>query len=203
VVPKRGRLELLCRDNATASGAPSRLRWQRGRARRLEGEVEEDGAASVTVTAAQAYHMGRYVCVNNSTLEHSSIYVYVKGGCFLRWRRVHVCVASYRHTVISLPSSSDPQNAFQRTMVNVILVRAGENCTIPCLVTDPEVTLLALEACDGRPLPPGMSYHSDPQRGVTISSARKEYEGCFVCVGQLDGVKVTSSQYTVDVRLGK
>uniref|UniRef100_A0A8C2YXM3 Platelet-derived growth factor receptor-like protein n=1 Tax=Cyclopterus lumpus TaxID=8103 RepID=A0A8C2YXM3_CYCLU len=175
VVPKRGRLELRCRDNATASGAPSRLRWQRGRARRLEGEVEEGRAASVTVSAAQAYHMGRYVCVNNSTLEHSSVYVYVK----------------------------DPQNAFQRTMVNGILVREGENCTIPCLVTDPEVTLLALEACDGRPLPPGVSYHSDPQRGITIRSVRKEYEGCFVCVGQLAGVKVTSSQYTVDVRLGK
>ncbi|XP_068448220.1 KIT proto-oncogene, receptor tyrosine kinase b [Clinocottus analis] len=173
VVPKRGRLELRCRDNATASGAPSSLRWQRERARRLEGEVEEGAAASVTVAAAQAYHMGRYVCVNNSTLEHSSVYVYVK----------------------------DPQNAFQRTMVNVILVREGENCTIPCLVTDPEVTLLALETCDGRPLPPGLSYRSDPQRGVTISTARKEYEGCFVCVGRLAGVKVTSSQYTVDVRL--
>ncbi|XP_049901281.1 KIT proto-oncogene, receptor tyrosine kinase b isoform X3 [Epinephelus moara] len=173
VVPKRGKLELRCHDNATTSGAPSRLRWQRERGRRLEGEVEDGGVVYVKVSAAQAYHMGRYVCVNNNTLEHSSIYVYVK----------------------------DPQNAFQRTMVNVILVRAGENCTIPCLVTDPEVTLLALETCDGQPLPSGMSYRSNLQRGVIISNVRKEYEGCFVCVGQLGGVKVTSSQYTVDVRL--
>ncbi|KAM9362596.1 KIT proto-oncogene, receptor tyrosine kinase b [Symphorus nematophorus] len=173
VVPKRGRLELRCHDNATMSGTPSRLRWQRERARRLEGEVEEGGEAYVKVSSAQVYHMGRYVCVNNSTLEHSSIYVYVK----------------------------DPQNPFQRTMVNVILVRAAENCTIPCLVTDPEVTLLALETCDGGPLPSGMSYHSNLQRGVIISDVRKEYEGCYVCVGQLDGVKVMSSQYTVDVRL--
>ncbi|XP_054461281.1 KIT proto-oncogene, receptor tyrosine kinase b [Anoplopoma fimbria] len=173
VVPKRGRLELRCHDNATTPGALSGLRWQRERARRLEGEVEEGGAAYVKVAAAQAYHMGRYVCINNSTLEHTSIYVYVK----------------------------DSQNAFQRTMVNVILVRAGENCTIPCPVTDPEVTLLALETCDGRPLPPGLSYWGNLQRGVTISNVRKEYEGCFVCVGQLAGVKVTSSQYTVDVRL--
>lgn len=99
--------------------------------------------------------------------------------------------------------SSDPQNAFQRTMVNVILVREGENCTLPCLVTDPEVTLLALEMCDRGPLPSGMSYHSNHQRGVIISNVRKEYDGCFVCVGQLDGAKVTSIQYTVDVRLGK
>ncbi|XP_036972148.1 KIT proto-oncogene, receptor tyrosine kinase b isoform X2 [Acanthopagrus latus] len=173
VVPKRGRLELHCHDNATASGAPSKLRWQRERARRPEGEVEEGGVAYIRVPAVQVYHMGRYVCVNNSTLEHRSIYVYVK----------------------------DPQNAFQRTMVNVILVRAGENCTIPCLVTDPEVSRLALETCDGRPLPSGMSFRSHLQRGVIISNVRKEYEGCYVCVGQLDGVKVTSSQYTVDVRL--
>uniref|UniRef100_A0A8C4GSM8 receptor protein-tyrosine kinase n=1 Tax=Dicentrarchus labrax TaxID=13489 RepID=A0A8C4GSM8_DICLA len=77
----------------------------------------------------------------------------------------------------------------------------SENCTIPCLVTDPEVNLLALETCDGRPLPSGMSYRSNPQRGVIIGNVRKEYEGCYVCVGLLGGVKVTSSQYTVDVRL--
>ncbi|KAI3353268.1 hypothetical protein L3Q82_019803, partial [Scortum barcoo] len=173
VVPKRGKLELRCHDNATMSGTPSRLRWQREKPRRLEGEVEEGGVAYIKVSAAQSYHTGRYMCVNNSTLEHSSIYVYVK----------------------------DPLNAFQRTMVNVILVRAGENYTIPCLVTDPEVTLLALETCDGRPLPYGMTFHSDLQRGVIISNVRKEYEGCYVCVGQLGGVKVTSSQYTMDVRL--
>lgn len=87
-------------------------------------------------------------------------------------------------------------------MVNVILVRAGENCTIPCLVTDPEVNNLALETCDGRPLPFGMRYYSNLQRGIIIRNTRKEYEGCYVCVGQLSGVKVNSSQYTVDVRLG-
>ncbi|XP_008315263.1 KIT proto-oncogene, receptor tyrosine kinase b [Cynoglossus semilaevis] len=173
VVPKRGKLELRCHDNSTTPGATPSVRWQWERARKLEGEVEEGGVAYVKVPSVQAFHMGRYVCVNNSTLEHSSIYVYVK----------------------------DSQNAFQRTMVNVILVRAGENCTIPCLVTDPEVSLLALETCDGRPLPSDMSYHSNPQRGVVISDVRKEYEGCYVCVGRLQGLKVTSNQYTMDVRL--
>uniref|UniRef100_A0A3P8U7H3 receptor protein-tyrosine kinase n=1 Tax=Amphiprion percula TaxID=161767 RepID=A0A3P8U7H3_AMPPE len=173
VVPKRGKLELRCHDNTTTSGAPWGLRWQREKARRIEGEVEEGGVAYVRVPVVHAYHMGRYVCINNSTMEHSSIYVYVK----------------------------DPLNAFQRTMVNSILVRTGENCTIPCLVTDPEVALLALETCDGRPMPSGMSYTGNPQRGVIINSARKEYEGCYVCVGQLGGVRVVSSQYTVDVRL--
>lgn len=88
-------------------------------------------------------------------------------------------------------------------MVDNILVRQGENCTIPCLVTDPEVTLLALRTCDGRPLPSGLSYRGDLQRGVVVSDMRKEYEGCYVCVGQLGGEAVTSNEYTVDVRLGK
>ncbi|XP_061535634.1 KIT proto-oncogene, receptor tyrosine kinase b isoform X2 [Phycodurus eques] len=173
VVPKRGRLELYCHDDATRPGATSRLRWQREKARRLEGEAQEGGVAVVKVPAVQAYHMGRYVCVNNSTLERTSIYVYV----------------------------NDPVNAFQRTMVNVILVREGENCTIPCLVTNPEVTLPALQTCDGRPLPSAMSYWTHHEQGVVIGNARKEFEGCYVCVGQLGADKVTSSRYTVDVRL--
>lgn len=166
-------MELRCHDNATTSGTPSRLKWLRERGRRLEGEVEEGGATLVKVSSVQPYHMGRYVCVNNNTMEHSSIYVYVK----------------------------DPQNVFQRTIVNIILERAGENCVIPCLVTDPKVSHLALEACDGQPLPSGMKYHSNMQRGIIISNVRKTYEGCYVCVGRLGGVKVVSSQYTVDVLL--
>ncbi|XP_061883321.1 mast/stem cell growth factor receptor kita-like isoform X1 [Entelurus aequoreus] len=168
VVPKRGRLELHCHDNASASG----LRWQRDKARRLEGEAEEGGVAVVKVAAVQPYHMGRYVCVNNSTRESSSIYVYVK----------------------------DPAHAFQRTMVSVILVRAGENCTIPCLVTDPHVTLLALHTCDGRPLPSAMKYWTQREEGVTVGNAQKDFEGCYVCVGRRGDLNLTSGHYTLDVR---
>uniref|UniRef100_A0A665TG42 receptor protein-tyrosine kinase n=1 Tax=Echeneis naucrates TaxID=173247 RepID=A0A665TG42_ECHNA len=172
VVPKRGKLELRCHDNATTRGTPSSLRWQRERARRLEGEVEEGGVAYVKVPSVQAFHMGRYVCVNNSTLEHSSIYVYVKG------------------VLVKRQVACDFMCAGQIKC---------ENCTIPCLVTDPDVTLLALETCEGRPLPSGMSYYSNLQRGVIISNVRKEYEGCYVCVGQLGGLKVMSTQYSVDM----
>ncbi|XP_029706084.1 KIT proto-oncogene, receptor tyrosine kinase b isoform X2 [Takifugu rubripes] len=173
VVPRRGRLELRCHDDATSPAAPSSLKWLRERGRRLEGEGQEGGAASITVAAAQPYHMGRYTCVNNSTREHSSIYVYVKDG----------------------------PNVFQRTIVNNILERAGENGVIPCLVTDPEVSRLTLETCDGRPLPSGMKYHGHLQRGVIISSVRKQYEGCYVCVAQLGGHVAASSPYTLDVLL--
>ncbi|KAK6324478.1 hypothetical protein J4Q44_G00038200 [Coregonus suidteri] len=117
--------------------------------------------------------MGRYTCINNNTKERSSIYVFVK----------------------------DPQSPFQRSMVNGILVRVGEDLTLPCLVTDPDVTLVTLQTCDLHPVPSDLHYHTDPQRGVVIGNARKEYEGCYVCVGELGGATVRSSQYTVDIRL--
>lgn len=79
-MPKRGKLELRCHDNSTVSGAATRLRWLWEKARRLEGGVEEDGVALVRVSSALPYHMGRYICVNDVTREHSSIFVYVKGG---------------------------------------------------------------------------------------------------------------------------
>lgn len=201
VVPNGQKLELRCHDNVTTSGAPSSLRWQRERSRRLDEETDEGGVVSVRVTAVQSYHMGRYVCVNNSTVEHSSIYVYVKGQCSCKGENVKVTLLKSTPTCPSC--LADPLNAFQRTIVNNILVKAGENCVIPCLVTDPEVTGLDLETCDGRPLPSGMRYHSNRQRGVVVGSAGKEYEGCYVCVGQLAGVKVKSGEYTVDVQLGE
>lgn len=80
VVPKRGKLELRCHDNSTVSGPATRLRWLWEKTRRLEGGVEEDGVALVRVSSALPYHMGRYICINNVTQEHSSIFVYVKGG---------------------------------------------------------------------------------------------------------------------------
>uniref|UniRef100_A0A669E0U4 receptor protein-tyrosine kinase n=1 Tax=Oreochromis niloticus TaxID=8128 RepID=A0A669E0U4_ORENI len=173
VVPKRGKLELRCYDNATTSGAPPRLRWYRDKSRKLDGEVQEGNVAFVKLSATQLNHMGRYICVNNITLEQSSIYVYVK----------------------------DPYNAFLHIMINIKLVREGDSCTIPCLVTDPEVTHLGLETCDGRPLPSGMRYKSDLQEGITINNIQKEYDGCYVCVGLLHGVKVMSSKYNLEVRL--
>ncbi|KAK7930014.1 hypothetical protein WMY93_006409 [Mugilogobius chulae] len=173
VVPKGGKLELRCHENTTLSGTSQPgLRWQSDTVRRLEGEVKEGAVVYVKVPSAQALHMGRYVCINNNTLEHSSIYVYVK----------------------------DSQNIFQRTMVNVILVRVGEPITFPCLVTDPSVTNLTLETCDGQPLPSGVKYQRNLLRGIVISTAQKEFAGCYVCVGKLAGERVVSMSYTLDVR---
>ncbi|XP_062864554.1 KIT proto-oncogene, receptor tyrosine kinase b [Trichomycterus rosablanca] len=117
--------------------------------------------------------MGRYTCQNTQTGERSSIYVYVK----------------------------DLESAFVRSMMKGLLVREGEDCTLPCLVTDPAVTRLSLLTCSGVAPPAGLSYSADPQRGVVIHNMTKAFEGCYMCTGDMGGVGVRSSQYDVDVRL--
>lgn len=88
-------------------------------------------------------------------------------------------------------------------MVNDLLVREGEHCTVPCLVTDPAVVNLSLHTCDGQPLPSGLSYSASTQRGILITNMSKEQEGCYVCAGNLGGTTVKSSQYIIEVRSGE
>lgn len=97
---------------------------------------------------------------------------------------------------------ADLENAFVRSMVNGLLVREGENCTIPCLVTDPAVNHLSLLTCTGTALPAGLTYITNPERGITIRNVSKAFDGCYVCAGQMDEKPVKSNQYTLDVRLG-
>lgn len=103
--------------------------------------------------------------------------------------------------LIFLPPT-DLESAFVRSMVNDLLVKEGEDCTLPCLVTDPAVTHLSLLTCSGTALPAGLSFSADPQRGAVIHNITKAFEGCYVCTGLMDGSTVKSSQYNVNVRRG-
>lgn len=87
-------------------------------------------------------------------------------------------------------------------MLNGLLAKEGEDCTFPCLVTDPAVSQLSLQTCSDSALPTGLTYIAHPQRGITIRNVSKAFEGCYVCAGQMDDVPVKSSQYNLDVRLG-
>ncbi|XP_051993223.1 mast/stem cell growth factor receptor kita-like [Xyrauchen texanus] len=170
VILKGGQLELRCHDDAEAS--TGKVRWLREKGRRIDGEREEVGASVIRLAFTQTHHMGRYTCENIQTGAKNSIYIYVK----------------------------DLGNAFVRSMVNGLLVREGEDCTLPCLVTDPAVSHLYLLTCAGSALPGGLNYTTHPQRGITIRNVSKAFEGCYICAGQMDGVPVQSSQYNLDVR---
>lgn len=109
---------------------------------------------------------------------------------------------SFLITHLFLLFLADLENAFVRSMVNGLLVREGQNCTIPCLVTDPAVNHLSLLTCTGTALPAGLTYITNPERGITIRNVSKAFDGCYVCAGQMDEKPVKSNQYTLDVRLG-
>ncbi len=68
----------------------------------------------------------------------------------------------------------------------------GEMTTLPCLATDPHMTDLHLQKCDGQPLPNSLRYSSSIETGITLEDVRKDFEGCYVCVGTLEGNTVKS-----------
>uniref|UniRef100_A0A8C1RQD6 receptor protein-tyrosine kinase n=1 Tax=Cyprinus carpio TaxID=7962 RepID=A0A8C1RQD6_CYPCA len=76
-----------------------------------------------------------------------------------------------------------------------------EMTTLPCLATDPRITDLHLQKCDGQPLPNSLRYSASIETGITLEDVRKDFEGCYVCVGTLEGNTVKSGQYQLNVRL--
>uniref|UniRef100_A0A9J7YNP9 Mast/stem cell growth factor receptor n=2 Tax=Cyprinus carpio TaxID=7962 RepID=A0A9J7YNP9_CYPCA len=150
----------------------SKVQWMREKGRKIEGGLEEDGASIILLTSTQVQHMGRYTCENTQTKEKSSIYIYVK----------------------------DLENPFVRSMLDGLLVREGEDGTLPCLVTDPAVNHLSLLTCGGSGLPAGLTYSAHPQKGITIKNVSRAFEGCYICAGEMDEKPVKSSPYNLGVR---
>ncbi|XP_048873959.1 mast/stem cell growth factor receptor kita isoform X1 [Brienomyrus brachyistius] len=139
----------------------------------MKGVEKTEGRVTFKISKAQVQHMGRYMCENRESREQASIYVFVK----------------------------DPKNAFRKTIMNNLLGKVGESCVIPCLATDPNLTDLQVVPCSGLPLPPGLEFSASIERGITVYNLRKDFEGCYVCTGQLNGRTETSIQYTLTVRL--
>ncbi|KAM6963200.1 mast/stem cell growth factor receptor kita [Aplochiton taeniatus] len=148
------------------------VRWQREDRPKVRGEERSAGASVLRVPRAQPLHMGRYICVEDSSGENSSIYVYVK----------------------------EPDNAFRKSLVFNILTRVGDSASIPCLATDPALVSLSLETCHGGSLVPGLHYTGSLEKGIIIYNTDKAYEGCYVCAGRLGDATVKSHRYDLTVR---
>uniref|UniRef100_A0A8C8GZL5 receptor protein-tyrosine kinase n=1 Tax=Oncorhynchus tshawytscha TaxID=74940 RepID=A0A8C8GZL5_ONCTS len=168
VIPLNAPFSLRCQGDQV-------MRWQREDRPKLRGEVRSNGASDLDIPKAQPVHMGRYICLEESSGEQSSVYVFVK----------------------------DPDNAFRKTMVFSILTRAGDSASIPCLATDPGVVNLSLEPCHGGALPTGLHYVASLERGMVIFDTQKAFEGCYICTGRLGSAHVKSHQYDLNVRPGK
>ncbi|XP_020348353.1 mast/stem cell growth factor receptor Kit isoform X1 [Oncorhynchus kisutch] len=165
VIPLNAPFSLRCQGDQV-------MRWQREDRPKLRGEVRSNGASDLDIPKAQPVHMGRYICLEESSGEQSSVYVFVK----------------------------DPDNAFRKTMVFSILTRAGDSASIPCLATDPGVVNLSLEPCHGGALPTGLHYVASLERGMVIFDTQKAFEGCYICTGRLGSAHVKSHHYDLNVR---
>ncbi|XP_041861674.1 mast/stem cell growth factor receptor kita isoform X2 [Melanotaenia boesemani] len=165
VVPLNKPFDLRCQSD-------NRTQWKReDRTKPLPAKTI-DGMRTLQFPKAQPHHMGRYICLEESSKEQASIYVYVK----------------------------DPDNPFRKSMVFSILTREGDTASIPCLATDPSLDNLRLETCTGRTLIPGLQFSASLEQGIIIHNVQKAYDGCYACTGTLLGKNVSSRNYELTVR---
>ncbi|XP_066532738.1 mast/stem cell growth factor receptor kita isoform X2 [Hoplias malabaricus] len=152
------------------------VRWHReDRPGRPVREQQRKGSMStINVVNVKAMYLGRYVCLEEHSGDKNSIYVFV---------------------------TADPDHPFRRSIITDIMVAAGNITSIPCLATDPSMTDLRLKTCDRRPLPSEMRYTASTETGITVSNVQPDFEGCYICIGSLNGKEVTSVNYQLSVRL--
>ncbi len=62
----------------------------------MRGEKKVDGMSTLHIPRAQPVHMGRYICLEESSNEKASIYVYVKG------RRMKLSVTECFSVIVEL-----------------------------------------------------------------------------------------------------
>ncbi|XP_061153410.1 mast/stem cell growth factor receptor kita isoform X1 [Syngnathus typhle] len=165
VVPLNAPFELRCQGE-------KEMQWQREERPKVRGERRTEGASALHVPRALPAHMGRYVCLERTSGEQKSVYVFVK----------------------------DPDNPFRKSMVFNILTRVGDTASIPCLATDPSLSDLHLETCSGAALEPGLRFSARLEQGMVVRNAQKSYEGCYVCTGVLRGQHVRSHNYHLTVK---
>ncbi|XP_038572428.1 mast/stem cell growth factor receptor kita isoform X1 [Micropterus salmoides] len=148
------------------------MQWQREDGLKVRGERKVDGMSTLRIPRAQPIHMGRYICLEESSKQNASIYVFVK----------------------------DPDNPFRKSMVSKILTREGDTASIACLATDPSLDNLSLETCSSGALAPGLQFSASLEKGIFIHNTQKAYEGCYVCTGRLNDEDVRSHDYHLTIK---
>lgn len=165
VVPLNAPFELRCQGE-------KEMQWQREDRLKVRGEKKVAGMSTLHIPRAQPGNMGRYICLEESSKEQTSIYVYVK----------------------------DPDYPFRKSMVYRILTRVGDDVSISCLATDPSLENLRLETCSGGALASGLQFSASLEQGIIIHNTQKAYEGCYVCTGRLREEYVRSHDYHLTVK---
>ena len=102
----------------------------------------------------------------------------------------------------SLPigSPADPNRLFWTSISHLRVVRKeGEECLLPCLLTDPTATHMGLRMDNGTTLPPGMNFTAFPHRGILIHSLHPSFNADYVCTARVGGVEKVSRAFSINV----
>uniref|UniRef100_A0A8C5D205 receptor protein-tyrosine kinase n=1 Tax=Gadus morhua TaxID=8049 RepID=A0A8C5D205_GADMO len=107
------------------------------------------------------------------------------GGAAVAW--VHVYV-------------KDPNRLFWTSSSQLRVVRKeGEECLLPCLLTDPSATHMGLRMDNGTTLPPGMNFTAFPHKGILIHSLHPSFNADYVCTARVGGVEKVSKAFSINI----
>jgi len=171
------------------------------------------------VNRPSAEFTGTYRCVYTSgqnrmpdALTSSSVHVYVKGelrgggSSSVRVRTTALPVHQETDRIRIVKSftyhfpRADPNRLFWTSSTSLRVVRKeGEDCLLPCLLTDPTATDMGLRMDNGTTLPPGMNFTAFRHRGIFIHSLQPSFNADYVCTARVRGVEKVSRSFSINV----
>uniref|UniRef100_H3A412 Mast/stem cell growth factor receptor Kit n=1 Tax=Latimeria chalumnae TaxID=7897 RepID=H3A412_LATCH len=169
-VEKGGSIQLQCKNE-------SQVKWYWQRGTELASidnryiKSGKNGLDEVFIKPADSSFTARYICKNERTLTNNSAYVFVK----------------------------DPANLFLDPEYRFIDVDEGQDITIECRVTDPDITNFTLKRCGSASLPQELKFIPDVETGITIKSLQLNFAGSYVCSAKKNGKVQESKIYTIKV----
>ncbi|CAL8263962.1 unnamed protein product [Lota lota] len=94
----------------------------------------------------------------------------------------------------------DPNRLFWTSIAHLRVVKKeGEECLLPCLLTDPTATHMGLRMDNGTTVPPGMNFTAFPHRGILIHSLHPSFNADYVCTARVGGVEKVSKAFSINV----
>ncbi|XP_028658064.1 mast/stem cell growth factor receptor kita [Erpetoichthys calabaricus] len=147
---------------------------ERSQRRKLSTCVKNSNSSycEYVIKNATSKNMGRYICASKNGTDESSVYVFIK----------------------------DPMNIFHKSEVKDIIKSAGENATIHCFVTDPNVTEYTLLKCDKQPVPQNLMFVSSVEKAIIIQNVQTSFSGCYLCSVKYNGAQQFSQKYDLKVQ---
>ncbi|XP_051897296.1 mast/stem cell growth factor receptor Kit-like isoform X1 [Pristis pectinata] len=127
----------------------------------------------VSIKSAEPRHTGQYTCVNPTSSENRSLYLFVE----------------------------DSKNLFVTPSIRQMFISGyeGAEAVIPCRVTSPTIEDLRLEKSKGATMPKNLSYTADIYTGISITNLKRSFDGYYVCTAIKNGTLKKSKDFKLQI----